>query len=1175
MKHFGILLLVLFGLVFAKQTSLSLYYYGDTTFINLPLPSRPSQLSFEFESYSRVGNYETEEVLKVLQGKNIQKVSNGYLISGTALGNVLFNTTLLQTSFFHSPNGEKERQGWILTKEQYPSEDYLLGATPYIKLLSKTVDLFGFRQNAIRVNVEIPLNASLIRDLMINLYREENRMEIIHENNFKLESEYSNGFKNILLQKDDQGRFIYQPTMDQLYDDFIIRQGMELQFPHELDIWSQSLDILRSRFLELKDYSHPSFGLDITPILLHHRRDDLVSLKLSSFVNPSASIQFREFKGKPLVAVRRSVGIVKATELYGVFIADSAISQISFIELSVIRQIRSYVKSKKKILFKYIVWNSETCPNIYQDYHQKTINFYTKVEKFILGHIETAIFGYAPFIIPGNSVVWHQRQEHRFNILGKYNPSLINLNIAHFLENKWFEYMYFENYCPNFFPKSKLLFNLLPGGVNRFDVAPELVSKLANEHFPNGWILKGVWDYNGIEHVITHKTNIVKEFHKYKSSNFDQIYEIKKKNLVGCEPIEDINDALKNNTHFIGFKIGTLLKDSAHTFLQEYQQIEREYRIECVSGYCPMEAMNPDTELGYKDSKTTEHLYRKSVNDFFMKCINSLPEILRGIPLTADPAILKGGRFVTFETNPGGNGWLIHNELKIAKEHNKVMKKYIQMFEEDSMDSPLHRGMKLEEEIKYLTHMMKVWNVSLPIHAKKFENILPDRILDSEHSLTEIKMDRLNYNGPQLLTPKIVSKEIKKLSIQKAFSFLHQNSKKFLKDEPFDFIHSIAQFSILKKSIPDRTSVESLQIIVQSLQNEDGKTIVDNQVKKLKKFEVKMPLDQPLNETMTKKLASMITRSVELLEDLQILDIEHEELRTTLHRFYDILFNQNLNNWNSMLIGSFDVLGVSKFNLWTELLKSQITMDEGLKKITPILSKFTEVLSLVHSLDRTGFKFPGFSFQSLLNIWVPSIRSLYKILIFDDKTLKEKEIYQEAFTELSYVVSRLIITFSDHSLFRLPKQNFDLEFQFLKEAARISSFLEETFVNNEILSALRILGGETDPYIKKSIEENQFNFVLKQQKKGSWNIDDKIDINSMDAGITSLIDHDNSIELDIIFPRIAPFEDYQKRLNEDGLMLKKIEFYSNKSKHPNNDNIHDQVKKTFRLFSLETQFQVE
>jgi hypothetical protein len=56
----------------------------------------------------------------------------------------------------------------------------------------------------------------------------------------------------------------------------------------------------------------------------------------------------------------------------------------------------------------------------------------------------------------------------------------------------------------------------------------------------------------------------------------------------------------------------------------------------------------------------------------------------------------------------------------------------------------------------------------------------------------------------------------------------------------------------------------------------------------------------------------------------------------------------------------------------------------------------------------------------------------------------EKENYQEAFNELSYVVSRFDITFSDHSLFQLPKQNFNLEFQYLKEAARISSFLEET-----------------------------------------------------------------------------------------------------------------------------------
>jgi hypothetical protein len=80
--------------------------------------------------------------------------------------------------------------------------------------------------------------------------------------------------------------------------------------------------------------------------------------------------------------------------------------------------------------------------------------------------------------------------------------------------------------------------------------------------------------------VITHKTNIVEKFNAYKESNFNQDLDIRKKNLKGCEQIEDINEEMKNHTHFIGFKIGSLLADASVTFVQDLKSIHREYRFE-------------------------------------------------------------------------------------------------------------------------------------------------------------------------------------------------------------------------------------------------------------------------------------------------------------------------------------------------------------------------------------------------------------------------------------------------------------------------------------------------------------------------------------------------------------------------------------------------------------------
>jgi two-component SAPR family response regulator len=56
--------------------------------------------------------------------------------------------------------------------------------------------------------------------------------------------------------------------------------------------------------------------------------------------------------------------------------------------------------------------------------------------------------------------------------------------------------------------------------------------------------------------------------------------DIRKKNLKGCEQIEDINDEMKNHTHFIGFKIGSLLADASVTFVQDLKSIHREYRFD-------------------------------------------------------------------------------------------------------------------------------------------------------------------------------------------------------------------------------------------------------------------------------------------------------------------------------------------------------------------------------------------------------------------------------------------------------------------------------------------------------------------------------------------------------------------------------------------------------------------
>jgi hypothetical protein len=443
---------------------------------------------------------EIDAFAKVLNPKNIEKKGNSVTFLETKIGKVVLHPKYLSTEFFKSPNGEKDRQGWILSKEQYPTPEHLKGDIETIKAIGNTFDNMAYKQLALRVKVEAPMDPKFLKDLMINVYRKENREEIELENNFNQAAFYTAGFLKKLMETNENGTFIYSPSMETLYDDFIIRQSIERLYPNYKEAWTKSISFLRKKLLK-SNYQHENYGVDITPILLASRPTDDVTNVIKRYIEPSQSVRFNEFKGNVEVAVRRAVGMVKVTELFGHFIADSAMSQISLIELSRIRRIRNYVKKNMPVYFKYIVWNPERCPKIHSKDHKEVLNWYKKKQKFILGHIENEVFGYAPLIVPGNSIVWHQRQEHRFNILGTYNPTLINTNLLHFFENKWFEYLFFESYCPKFLPKTKLLMNILPKGVSQYNVPPDVAYKVANEHFPNGWIMKGIWDYNGIEHV--------------------------------------------------------------------------------------------------------------------------------------------------------------------------------------------------------------------------------------------------------------------------------------------------------------------------------------------------------------------------------------------------------------------------------------------------------------------------------------------------------------------------------------------------------------------------------------------------------------------------------------------------------------------------------------------------
>jgi hypothetical protein len=369
----------------AQVNIMSLYYYSQTTFINLNKTSEDVQI--EFLHHETLNETHLEKSSKLLgeffEADKITKVQGGYQIQTNVVGDISVLSSKTITKFFKAPNGQRSRQGWINSIKQYPTDEYLAGDLKSLKKLQMTAKQFNF----FNVNVKVPRNATFLRDLLINRFREKNELHLRLEKNLKIgKRSLSDGFRNLLCKKDADGKFTYNPDMKTLYQDFIIRQALEL-YNSPSDVWNADISLLRKEFLAL-EYNHPYYRIDITPVLLNSVHDEEITEKLKNCMVIDDVVRFREFENDIVQSVERAVGLVKATQLLGHFIADNAISEVSFIEVHLIQQIRKLLSEGKKIFVKYITWEYEKCPKIYSQEAKYLIELFAK-EKFVFGYIPT------------------------------------------------------------------------------------------------------------------------------------------------------------------------------------------------------------------------------------------------------------------------------------------------------------------------------------------------------------------------------------------------------------------------------------------------------------------------------------------------------------------------------------------------------------------------------------------------------------------------------------------------------------------------------------------------------------------------------------------------------------------------------------------------------------------
>jgi hypothetical protein len=397
----------------------------------------------------------------------------------------------------------------------------------------------------------------------------------------------------------------------------------------------------------------------------------------------------------------------------------------------------------RNIIFRYFIGDSDHVDK--SDYREMKKAY----QDTVVGFLPLSEYGMKPLVVPGESIVFHRLPMHRFDIVGKYNPSIINSNIGQALENKYTESLFWNEYSPGVMPETVLLEKL----IGKNDSAETIVQKF-NAKFPQGWVLKGVWDLGSEKEIITDKTQVSKEVDAYLNSDFES-YKVEKEKEFSNENAapEYLLSALKKHPNYKGWKIHSMLKNLSLSILQGKVDIDREFRVEVIAGKVLGGKSTIDRwwYTYFYGNKMDEYIEPtkqqiRMVEEFAQNAVNKLPEQLRNMTFGMDIALLKNGGAVMIESNPGGNSNFLFEE---ERESVLALRKRLEKFPELVKSGRINLGLSPREQMSYLRKQLDKWGVSIQrtYPGMKF---MEDRIIDKE--FTELRPNPEFYQVPKQST---------------------------------------------------------------------------------------------------------------------------------------------------------------------------------------------------------------------------------------------------------------------------------------------------------------------------------------------------------------------------------------------------------------------------------------
>lgn len=593
---------------------------------------------------------------------------------------------------------------------------------------------------SLQVNVELGRDGAVkevraVIDLLRSYFRPEHRKQIedrikSSEQRRAFLSQISPGLKRRLLDP------TYAPTPREFYDDYLYRQSLELS--GHPDAWSLPIDMVRGRLLKLGDrvavqaaatalVGVSRFLADLFP------EDPLSKIVLQSALfrpgQAARRLEFREFSLRDglLTAWKRAVGLYAGARKFGYYDHDKLVSELSGVPESTIRELRSqFLSGKSPIVVRYFLGEESLAKD---PAYEPLLPFYKDV---VVTYIPGDTFGVEPLVIPGESIVFQRIPTHRSSILGKYNPALTNTLISQMLDNKWAEYLFWNEFAPGTIPQTMLLESVVASGQSVEEKIREL-----DRRFPNGWVLKGVFD------IATEKAGIlasdgklIEEYRRYAASDFDQ-FEAKLEEELGQHNPEDIIYKRKEHPAYKGWKIAKLLSEPALAIVQAKVEILREFRVEVIGGRVLRNDMTVDRYLYLGGETESPRELKIKVEDWVQQKVDQLPPLLRGLPFGVDAAILKDGSIIMIESNAGGNSGFLAEREESIRGVNQFLRDYSQLLERE----PYLRGMTAKQQMRFIWSFFKKHSIDPAIHYAGID-YFKDRIEDSDYEEKSVDQNR-------------------------------------------------------------------------------------------------------------------------------------------------------------------------------------------------------------------------------------------------------------------------------------------------------------------------------------------------------------------------------------------------------------------------------------------------